>query len=149
MTIVYAAFVFVTGWVSRANFYPVFEGDSFEDMEKMIEIIEKQKGQNAYLGAIKMKFSNLQKGASAKLKTFKSGRELLEDEIKKDPKNIEWRFLRLAVQEHAPKIVKYSKNLEIDRDFIIVNFNSAPLELQKIIRDYAAKSEILTPADLY
>lgn len=148
LTVFYMALIFVTGWVSRADFYPVFEGKNLAEMELLVSKLEKQNEQNAYLGAVKMKLSGLQKGTNTKLETFKLGRNLLEAEIEKEPENIEWRFLRLAVQEHAPKIVKYRENLVSDKGFIISNFNSAPLELQKIIKTYATKSEILTSSEL-
>jgi hypothetical protein len=71
----------------------------------------------------------------------------LEAEIIKEPKILEWRFLRLAIQANAPKIVKYSKDLNEDKEFISSHFSSAPFDLQKIIKDYAANSSILKVSD--
>ena len=133
--------------ITRAEYYPVFKGDSSTEMEKLVEKLEPTDQQKAYLGALKMKLAGLQKGPSIKLKTFKEGRELLETEIKKEPQNIEWLFLRLAVQENAPKIVKYSDNLSEDSQFISNHFSSAPLELQKIIKNYTSSSTILKVSD--
>ena len=141
-----------TGWlsapVSRAKFYPVFESQSSTEMEKLILELEKQENQKAYLGALKMKLSGLQKGPSTKINTFKIGRKLLETEITNHPNDIELRFLRFAVQEHAPKIVKYNKNLEADKIFIESSFKSAPNDLQIIIKQYASNSTALSSSNL-
>ena len=135
------------GSISRKEYYPVFKGNSSSEMEALVKKLEKTWKQKAYLGALKMKLSGLQKGSSTKLKTFKEGRELLEAEIKNNPKNIEWLFLRLAVQENAPKIVKYSQNINEDKEFISSHFSSAPFDLQKIIKDYVANSSVLKVSD--
>jgi len=134
--------------ISRKEYYEVFKSNSITDMELMANKINNTQGHKAYLGALKMKMSGLQKGPSSKLKTFKEGRELLEAEIKKDPTNIEWHFLRLAVQENAPKIVKYSSNLTEDHNYIISHFSSAPIDLKIIIKAYADSSSGLKISDL-
>jgi len=150
-SVIFTAFVLFTGMfsntISRKEYYAVFKGNSITEMESLVSQLEKTYGQKAYLGALKMKLSGLQKGSSTKLKTFKEGRKLLETEIINDSKNIEWRFLRLAVQENAPKIVKYSKNLNEDKEFISTYFSSSSLELQKIIKDYSASSTVLKVSD--
>ena len=150
-SVIFTAFVLFTGMfsntISRKEYYAVFKGNSITEMESLVSQLEKTYGQKAYLGALKMKLSGLQKGVNTKLNTFKEGRELLEAEITKQPKNIEWRFLRLAVQENAPKIVRYSDNLNEDKDFIALNFSSAPFDLQKIIKDYTASSTVLKGSD--
>ncbi len=133
--------------ISRKEYYPVFKGNSVSQMELLVNQLEKKDSQKAYLGALKMKLANLQKEPRTKLKTFKEGRELLEGEIKKQPNNMEWHFLRLIVQEHAPKIVKYNQNLLQDATFITSNFSSVPLDLQKVISDYASNSVHLNPFD--
>jgi hypothetical protein len=52
---------------------------------------------------------------------FKSGRSKLESAITKDKENTEYRFLRLIIQEHAPRIVKYRNELEKDSKWIQSN----------------------------
>lgn len=148
---IYIALVLCTGMfsntISRAEYYPVFKGESRSQMELMVNQLEQTKQQKAYLGALKMKLSGLQKGPSTKLKTFKEGRGLLEAEITNEPENLEWRFLRLAIQENAPKILKYSQNLSEDKAYISSHFNSTPIDLQKIIINYSTNSSILQKSD--
>ena len=134
--------------VTRAEYYPVFGSTSAEDMENMIEVLEKSNKQNAYLGAMKMKLSGFKEGMNEKLQTFKEGRTLLEEEIALDKKNVEWRFLRLVIQENTPKILKYKANLQDDVDFIETNYNSVESSLKKVIQNYAEKSEILNSTQL-
>ena len=78
-----------------------------------------------------------------KLDFFKRGRLLLETEIKNDPQNIEYRFLRLTIQENAPKFLKYDTKLISDKEIIINGFGNANKTLQSIIREYSNSSNIL------
>jgi hypothetical protein len=53
-----------------------------------------------------------------KYKNFICGKELLEQAIKKDPDNIELRFLRLTVQLNVPPFLSYSNNIMEDKTMI-------------------------------
>jgi hypothetical protein len=98
----------------------------------------------AYEGALLMKKAGVIKGtAKEKLIFFKSGRSKLESAIAKNNNNIEYRFLRLIIQEHAPKIVKYRNDIEQDSRLIITNFKSLPQDLQQTIADYSKASKVL------
>ena len=77
-----------------------------------------------------MKKSGLVIKAKDKLNLFKSGRSKLESSISKEPGSIEYRFLRLNIQEYASKIVKYPNELEEDSKLILTNFYS----LSKFLR---------------
>lgn len=59
-----------------------------------------------------------------KTKWFNKGRDLLEYSIKKDPKSVELRFLRYAIQKKLPRFLLYSDNLERDYTFIQNNLNN-------------------------
>ncbi len=63
--------------------------------------------------------SRFEKGVKNKKQTFKRGINLLEKQIKRAPKNIELRFIRLSIQENSPKILGYKKNIKEDKTFII------------------------------
>ena len=63
--------------------------------------------------------------------------------ISKDAKNAEYRFLRIIIQEHAPKIVKYRNELEADSRLILDNYKNLPQFLQQVITDYSKKSKVL------
>lgn len=70
-----------------------------------------------------------------KLSYFKKGKKLLNFSIKKDPKNIELRFLRLMVQEKAPKIAGYRENISDDKKFVLQNL--------KYVKDKNLRKSIL------
>ena len=38
--------------------------------------------------------------------------------------NVEYRFLRLPIQEHAPKIIKYQKDIQKDKEMIIREYKN-------------------------
>ena len=81
--------------------------------------------------------------AKEKLSLFKTGRLKLEASIKKDTGNTEFNFLRLIIQEHAPRVVEYRHNLENDIAAIRSNFKTLPQVVQQAIQDYIKKSKVL------
>ena len=136
----------ITFSFSKSEFYKVMEsGDKtvIELLENKVASSSVTNDQKAYYGAILMKSSEFQKTAGDKLKKFKKGHVLLEEMITKNPKNIEYRFLRLMIQEHAPKIVKYNTKIEEDASFIKDNLNQASKEVKSAIIDYAKVSKAL------
>jgi hypothetical protein len=113
--------------------------DAQLSMVKEADIYEK----NAYEGTLLMKKAQLVSKSKDKLNLFKTGRSKLESSISTHGENTEYRFLRLIIQEHAPKIVKYRKNLEEDSKLIQANFKTLSQVLQQIISDYSKKSNVL------
>jgi len=101
----------------------------------------------AYKGALLMKKAGLLKKATDKLKIFKAGYNLLESALKKDSTNGEYHFLRLTIQEHAPRTVKYYKDLEKDSLYIQNTFRDLSPVIQKAISNYSKNSKILRPED--
>jgi hypothetical protein len=73
-----------------------------------------------------------------KLSYFKKGRQLLDEAVKKDPGNIEIRFLRFATQNNAPGFLGYNDNLDDDKTFIIKNIRKI-----SVIRDKEIKNIML------
>ena len=111
--------------VDSDTFYTALSGQSIEKINELISELEGQKASsvnNAYKGALLAKKANFETKASAKIKTFKSGAQLLETEIEKFPKQIEYRFIRLSIQEHCPKILKYNGNINEDAKLIVNGF---------------------------
>jgi hypothetical protein len=94
-------------------------------------------------GALLMKKAGFQKTPKDKLTFFKEGRILLENEISLDPKNSEYRFLRLIIQENAPKIVKYNTDILGDSDLVKNNYLSLHSEVKSAIITYSKSSTIL------
>ena len=131
------AILLITGvWFSTTSsfVYDALKGDSLEKIESALINLEADKESslnNAYKGALLMKKAGFQSSPSKKVKVFKQGHQLLEAEIKVYPDNTEYRFLRLAVQVNAAKILKYNKNIDEDRAEIIANYESLNRELKK------------------
>ena len=92
-----------------------------------------------------MKKAGLITKPAEKLSLFKAGRLKLEAAIKKDKENAEFSFLRLIIQEHAPKIVEYRNNINADVSAIRSNFKTLSPVIQQAIYDYSKKSKVLKP----
>lgn len=105
-----------------------------------------KKDQEAYEGALLMKKAGLAANSKNKLNLFKSGRNKLETVLAKDSTNAEWRFLRLMIQEHAPKILNYRREIDKDSQFISKSFKSLSPVVQQAVLDYSKKSKVLGPA---
>src|SRR4051812_40440000 len=93
----------------KATYYKVLANGNAETIDKQVKIINATPNINkeAYTGALLMKKAGIVKGPAKKLNNFKEGHNQLEAAIEKDNQNAEWHFLRLIIQEHAPKIVNY------------------------------------------
>jgi hypothetical protein len=70
----------------------------------------------------------------------------LENAIISDNKNAELRFLRIMIQEHAPKILDYRKQIDGDNELIHSGYKNLPPVVQKAVVDYCKKSKVLKPA---
>lgn len=139
-------FTLVNFTVEKDELYDTLSGESVQSINILITDLEQQKStsiNNAYKGALISKKANFEKSAAKKIKTFKIGVELLETEIKKNPKQIEFRFLRLCIQENCPKILKYNKNITEDAKLIASNFKTQSKQLKTIISNYAKSSKAL------
>jgi hypothetical protein len=134
----------------KAEFYSVMKsGDATavgNEMEVLNDLPANEK--EGYEGALLMKKADLQHKAKDKLKFFKEGRIKMETALMADNSNIEFHFLRLAIEEHAPKIVKYHADIEKDRTLIVKNFKNLPPAVQHAILDYCSKSKVLHREDL-
>ena len=133
----------------RSAIYAAMAGKNLEEINTIISELQKSNltGKEAYEGALLMKKAGLLSKPKEKLKTFKSGREKLEAAIRNEPDNVEYRFLRLMIQENAPKVVKYRDNIQGDGDFIKANYKEMAAEAQKALVDYSKVSKVLTPSD--
>lgn len=132
--------------ISKKELYSVLAEESLESVDQLIGRLEKSNNSQltqAYIGALNMKKAGLIKGPGAKLKQFKEGAEVLEKIIDENPDIAEYRFLRLIIQENAPKILKYNKQIEDDKELILSKFDSLEKSLQTEIKNYGKSSEIL------
>lgn len=103
---------------------------------------------DAYEGALLMRKAGLLKKAEDKLKAFKAGRIKFEMAMRADSENAEYRFLRLTIQEHAPRVVKYHKEQEQDSKYIQKVYKNLAPVVQKAILEYSKTSKVLRLEDL-
>lgn len=71
-----------------------------------------------YLGGLQTIWANHVFSMMSKLNTFKEGKKNIEEAIKKEPDNVELRFIRLSVQKNAPSFLGYKSNITEDIQFI-------------------------------
>lgn len=131
---------------SKTEFFTTISSDSKTSIEKMISKVEGSADsidKEAYLGALLMKSADFKETPKEKLSIFKSGKLKLENVLQKAPSNTEFRFLRLIIQENAPKILKYNTNLEEDAAIVQKNLHNLPNEVQAAVRKYSKTSTVL------
>ena len=146
------------GTLARTSFQTFDKGAVYGAMaagnrEKIDEELSVVRGSDtkekeAYEGALLMRKAGLLNRAREKLATFKSGYIKLERSVAADTANIEYRFLRLMIQEHAPKVVHYDKDRDRDSKAIIQSFSTLSPVLQKAILNYCPSSKLLHEKDL-
>lgn len=103
------------------------------------------KGYKAAAIALKSKYI---KGVKNKKKLFKEGAYILETEIKKHPKNIELRLIRLSIQENISKLLNYKQNIEKDSKFIIKNIkNIKDRKLLNYLKSFVSQSKSFSKAE--
>ena len=127
--------------------YAFYSAMACNDMETVNNQLSKLKASSisekeAYEGALLMKKAGMVTKVKEKLSLFKAGRLKLESSIKIGG-NAEFNFLRLIIQEHAPKAVDYRKDIENDVSVIRSNFKTLAPAVQQAINDYSKKSKVL------
>jgi hypothetical protein len=134
----------------KADFYKVMSNGDIAAIDDEIAVGQNSAWPNkeGYEGALLMKKADLVIIAARKLKFFKAGRIKLETALVNGPNNTEYHFLRLAVEEHAPKIVKYHNDIEADKMIIQKNYKNLSPVVQHAILDYCKKSKVLRTEDL-
>lgn len=140
---------FIVKNFDKATYYNILKSGSLEEINDEISLIESSSanGKDAFIGTLLMKKAGLLKVPKQKLDAFKSGRIKFEQVYRADTSNVEYHFLRLIIQEHAPKIVKYSNDINEDAAFIKKNYKVLSPDVQKILIDYSQTSKALKPQD--
>ena len=96
----------------------------------------------AYKGASITLVAKHAKRIKDKKSGFTEGVAYVEYALKKEPNNIEIRFIRLGIQENTPKILRYKSNIEEDKQFIFTHYkNISSIALKKHIKDYILQSK--------
>jgi hypothetical protein len=131
-------------------FYTAMASGNLEQVDNQLAIVKAASftEKEAYEGALLMRKSGLLKKPHDKLKSFKEGRTKFDPALAADIENTEYRFLRLTIQENAPRIVKYYKEQEEDSRHIKKNYKKLPPAVQKAILEYSKTSNVLRQEDL-
>ncbi len=131
----------------RAAFYKAMASDNKEAINAQLSLLQKSgiTEKAAYEGALLMKKASVISRPFEKLNLFKSGHGKLEAAIAADRDNVEYRFLRLMIQEHAPKFLKYNDNLAEDAKMVQEKFDGLAAYLQQEITRYSKSSDHLKP----
>jgi hypothetical protein len=129
----------------KSAFYNAMAANDVNSINAQLTVVKTSSinEKEAYEGALLMKKAGLITKPAEKLNLFKAGRLKLESAIKKDKENAEFSFLRLIIQEHAPKIVEYRNNIDADVSTIRSNFKTLSPVVQQAINDYTKKSKVL------
>ncbi|HEY4154972.1 MAG TPA: hypothetical protein VGM24_06085 [Puia sp.] len=133
------------GNIDRTAFYQAIRQDKKDLVNEQLKILKMAPAElrQAFEGALTMKKAGLGGSPPQKLKLFRQGRHELEAAIKRDQNNVEYRFLRLIIQENSPAVLGYRDDLPGDRRIIEKSYKTLPGELQRVIEDYSKKSKIL------
>jgi hypothetical protein len=133
----------------KAEFYEVMKSASLETVNNELEAIKDapEKDREGYEGALLMKKAGLLKKPKDRLSFFKQGRIKLETAIAADNDNTEFHFLRLAIEERAPRIVKYHNDIQKDKAIVIKNYKNLSPAVRHAILDYCENSKVLHKED--
>lgn len=134
----------------KAKFYEIMKSGTLDVVNNELEILKEapEKDRAGYEGALLMRKAGLLKKPKERLGFFKQGRIRMESAILADPDNPEFRFLRLAIEEHAPRIVKYHSDIEKDKALVVKDFNSLAPAVRRAILDYCENSKVLHKEEL-
>lgn len=150
LPILFLCFVSVTRaqtHVNKTEYYKALKSENLLLIDQQLEQLKQGKNEGAYSGALLIRKSGLPGNAKDKLNLFKQGHSSLENAIKKDSSNAEFRLLRLIIQENIPKILKYNSETKKDASYLRNSFKKLPESLQKEILDYSKSSKELKPED--
>ena len=136
--------------LDKAGFYAAMDSGNLEEVNKELDAVEASSSpdKDGFTGALLMRKAGLVKPPAQKLKFFKAGRIKFDTAIAADKDNAEYHFLRFAIQEHAPKIVKYNKDIAADKKIIIAVYKNLSTVVQHAIMDYTKNSKLLKKDDL-
>ena len=88
-----------------------------------------------YKGASLMMEAKYSISPWSKLNSFRSGKRLIEEAVRRDSQNPEIRFLRYSIQTNLPSFLDYDDDISSDRMFLIANASH--------IKDKALKDNII------
>lgn len=92
----------------------------------------------AYHAAAEMTMAAHEFWPATKLSHFNSGKWKLEAAVKKNPKNVEIRYIRYCVQQGTPFFLNYSSDIAADRKYVLDNIDLTdwPASYKKKVREF-------------
>ncbi len=131
--------------IDKTSFYSAMASKSIRQIDVQLAQLKNNSNSDreAFEGALLMRKSEIIAVPAKKLNLFKQGHKKLETAITKNPANAEYRFLRLMVQENAPRSLGYFKNIEQDSKFLKDNYKNLSETTQTNVVRYSKKSKAL------
>ena len=125
---IFAFLSFETPLENVRNQFPNIE--SLEQANKYISILKDEISPEArgYMATMILMKSRFVKNPFSKLKYFKRGKKLLDNDIAENSKNIEIRYLRFLMQKQIPDFLGYNKNMNEDFNYISKNLLASSLK---------------------
>lgn len=148
LLLIFSANFFFAGITT--TFYDGFYSESLETIDSAVAELDKEElttSVAAYKGGLLMKRAGYLDTPVKRTESFKAGHQLLESSIEAEPNNIEYRFIRLAIQENAPKVLRYNKNIEEDKAIILEGYKKLDAKKRAYLLGYTKQSTILSAAD--
>lgn len=103
----------------------------------------------AYHGVYHMLWAKYLSAPLSKLNSFKTGKKLMETALKKRYGDPEIHFLRLTIQQHAPGILKYNKNIQEDIAQITKRWDTiTSIPLKEQIKEFLVSNKLLNHTEL-
>jgi hypothetical protein len=127
--------------INKDAFFNAMAGNSVLAMEQQLKALKNLSTpeKEAFEGAMQMRRSATIAVPAKRLSLFRQGHRKLETAIGRSPENAEYRFLRLMVQENAPRSLGYNKNIDEDSRFIKDHFRSMPAVTRQHVTAYSKK----------
>ena len=134
----------------KSDFYEVLASSDTLKINKQIRLLSTYtiSEKKAFTGTLMMKKAGFIKPLGQKMKFFNEGKSKLEQAIKDEPQNAEYRFLRLVIQENCPPVLKYSHNISEDLKKVTVAYAQFTPELKAAVLKYSKTSKNLKEEDL-
>jgi hypothetical protein len=97
---------------------------------------------SCYKGVALMMKANFSMNPYLKLNYFNKGKTLIAEAVKRDPRNIEIRFIRFCAQTNAPFFLGYNNEIEGDKYTILHSLRTlSDADLKEKMRAYMISSD--------
>lgn len=103
--------------------------ETLEETDAFLEVLKNESTPEGkgYIAAMLFMKSHFVKNPFSKFKYFKQGKQLLDNNINRNPSNIEIRYIRFIMQKQIPDFLGYSENITDDFNIITSNLKESSL----------------------